>query len=364
MVSKRGIGKFIARFWIFIFIVAGIIAAAILVHEYGPNQLLYSDDDWEDLTPYTPTHENASQYNVVLDQHSHTLYSDGHLTVRQNIEWHISMGFNCIIITDHNTVANKADIKSLKEEYADDGIIIIQGMEWTSNRIHMNVLGITKWDVAIPSNPTDEEIQEAIDYAHDQDAVVTVNHIPWSERNLAGTQPTRADLQSWGVDYIEVINGWEWDNDSYNYCKANGMGMIAGTDMHSPGKVFCWTLLNVTTFDEDHIMTALRNTETELAFNESGLPDRGVYEDNPWYYVVRPIRDLGELFYNLWTSDGLDWVGTLTYLGYILGIFALLELYRYGKPNSKRNGKGESRKELRIKNKFYFFFPLYFSIFV
>jgi predicted metal-dependent phosphoesterase TrpH len=340
MVSKRGFLKFSGRFWGYIFIVAGIITASILVHEFGPDEYLYFDDSWSDFTPYTAPHVNISQYNVVLDQHSHTLYSDGALTVKQNIEWHISMGFNCIVITDHDTVANKAEIDSLKTEYLAKGVIIIQGMEWTTNLIHLNIIGITKWDKPIPYyNPTEQDIKDAINEAHSQQAVVTVNHIPWSGRSLSGTHPTRDQLRTWGIDYIEIINSWEWDNDSNNYCDTYGVGKITGTDMHSPTKVFSWTLLNVTTFTEENIMTALRNKETEILFNETGFPDRGTYPDNPWYYLARPLREFGGLFVDLWTSDGLDWVGSFTYLGFILAIFGLLEVYRYSKPILKEKVK-------------------------
>jgi predicted metal-dependent phosphoesterase TrpH len=350
MVSRKGFLKFSARFWGFILIVAGIVTASILVYEYGPSRLLYFDNSWDEFTPYAVPHENASQYNVILDQHSHTLIEGGVLTVRQNVEWHIAKGFNTVIITDHDSVANKAEIDSLKAEYLAQGVVIIQGMEWTTRRLHMNFIGISKWDLPINYfNPTDQEIQDAIDEVHNQNGLVTVNHIPWTERSYSTDQPTRDELRAWGIDYIEIVNSWEWDNDSNNYCDAYGIGKITGTDMHSPGKVFGWTLLNVTTFSEESIMTALGNKETEIVYNASGFPDRGEYPDNPWYDLVRPLRELGGLFRDLWTGDGLDWVGSLTYLGYVLVIFAILEAVRYGKPKLKE--KLNKRKNAPIKDK-------------
>jgi len=337
MPNKRGISRFIARFFIFTFLVAGIIAGAVLMNVFGPNPKLYTDEDWSNLTPYTSPHENISQYNVVLDQHSHTLYSDGVLTVRQNIEWHISMGFNCVIITDHNTVSHNTDIDSLKAEYLARGIIVILGIEWTTDRIHMNFLGISEWNLQIPSYPTDQEIQDAIAEAHRQNAVTTVNHIPWS-LNVAGMteHPTRDQLRSWGIDYIEIVNEDTWDNESNNYCDTYGLGKITGTDMHSPSSVHGWTLLNVTNFTESDIMASLRDKNTTIVYDELGFADRGVYEDNPLYYLVKPISDFGGLFVDLWTGSGLDWMGVTTYLIYVYVLFGLLELYRYEKPKLKK----------------------------
>ena len=346
MVDKKGILKFVTRFFIFIFIVAFIITGSILVHEFGPSQKLYSDDNWANLTPYDAPHVNISQYNVVLDQHSHTLFSDGVLTVKQNIEWHISMGFNAIVITDHNTVANKADIDSLKADYLAEGIIIIQGIEWTTGRIHMNILGVTEWNLPIPSNPTDAEIQAAITEAHRQNAVATVDHIPWS-LNVAGmtTHPTRDQLRNWGIDYIEVVNEDTYDNESNTYCDTWGIGKITGTDMHSPSKVHGWTLINVTSFTEAQVMTALRNKQTTIVYNDTGLADRGTYADNPFYSILRPISEFGGIFVSLWMGTGLDWVGVIAYLSYILAIFGLLEVYRYEKPKIKE--KLQKRKKSR-----------------
>ena len=206
MANKSYLKKIILRFIVAFIVVALVITTSVLASLYGPSKYAYSDDDWKGVDPITPYGYNSSKYNVVLDQHSHTLYSDGVLTARQNIEWHLTMGFNVIFITDHNTLNHKEDVEKLNEEY--DDILVMTGMEYTTHIIHMNFLGIEKWDLDIPNKPTDEELQDAIDEVHDQGGVVTINHLPWSI-NEAGMEdhPSLDDLYSWGVDYIEIING-------------------------------------------------------------------------------------------------------------------------------------------------------------
>ena len=120
---------------------------------------LYSDQSWSRLANIRVPGFDAGKYNVILDHHSHTNHSDGIFTVRQNIEWHRSMGFNVVFITDHNTDSHVAEVDSVKEEYRKKGVVVLSGMEWTTSRIHLNFLGIKRWDKKIPRRPTDEDIR-------------------------------------------------------------------------------------------------------------------------------------------------------------------------------------------------------------
>ncbi len=56
--------------------------------------MTYSDNDWKDVNPHIPPGYDNTKFNVVFDHHSHTNYRDGALTIKQNVEWHIAMGFN------------------------------------------------------------------------------------------------------------------------------------------------------------------------------------------------------------------------------------------------------------------------------
>lgn len=56
--------------------------------------------DWkinpgDDLYPFN----TSFQYNVLLDGHTHTVYSDGKMNVRQLLDWHLANGYNAIIVT-------------------------------------------------------------------------------------------------------------------------------------------------------------------------------------------------------------------------------------------------------------------------
>jgi hypothetical protein len=322
--SNKPIVKMFGRFFWFMFFSAVIIASSVLMYEFGPEQKVYKDTSFNyAFQPPQGYTEWESNQNAILDQHSHTLYSDGVLTVEQNILWHIAQGYNVTVFTDHDNIKNKDDIDALKEKYASK-IILIQGIEWTTYRIHMNFLGITEWNLPIPNEPTDADIKAAINEAHRQKAVVTVNHIPWSLRVGMDTHPTRKELLDWGVDYIELVNQHEYDIDSVPWINASGFGKITGTDMHSPEKVCGWTGLNITNFTEAAVMNELRARRTSIFFNQTGSPDASISYDNQWYEVAKPMMLVGRMF-ELYYPNYIDWVGIGVFAAYLIAIFLLSE---------------------------------------
>ncbi len=354
MVNKKSLVQLTSRFIAYFFLIAAIITISVLVYQFGPSRSLYSDDDWEDAEKVDIPGYNETLYKGVMDQHSHTYYSDGVLSVKQNIEWHIAMGFNVIFITDHDSLNNMEAVKKAQEEYEDEDVVIIQGMEWTTNRIHMNFLGLSEWDLPIPDNPTDEEIQEAIDEAHDQGAIVICNHFLWSI-NEAGMEehPSREDLLEWGIDYIEVINRGtrsenSYDEESVEFCEKEDIGQITGTDMHTPDyfAVNAWTLLNVSELTEDAVMEELKYGRTKIHISNVSFVDPGKHRENPWYALIEPLDRLGGDFRALWIGgyEYLDWVGVLVYFTLFMIIFAVIEIYRAYKP--KFWNKIHQRKKL------------------
>jgi len=250
--------------------------------------MVYSDNDWKDVIPHTPPEYDKTKYNVVFDHHSHTKFSDGALTTKQNVEWHIAMGYNALTITDHNNMHHLEEIDIVREEYAEMGVLILSGIEWTTNKIHLNLLGLSKWETKISYKTTEDDIIETINKAHDLGAIVVCDHIPWSiyEFNMKD-HPSREKLLDWGIDYIEIINDDSkpenvYDHESYDFCTKhnNEIGMITGTDMHRPdglagGGVHGWTLMNIKEFTLEALMTELRKKQTNIIYSENPYLDPG-----------------------------------------------------------------------------------------
>ncbi len=253
--------------------------------------MIYSDNDWKDIIPHIPPGYEKNKYNIVFDQHSHTTFSDGTLTIKQNVEWHIAVGYNALAITDHNNMRHLEKINTVREEYAERGIIILSGIEWTTSRIHLNFLGVSNYDIKI-SRAKDDRIIELINKTHDQGGIVVYNHIPWSlyEHNMK-THPSRESLLDWGINYIEIINDDSqpenvFDHESYDFCMKHNskIGMITGTDMHKPdglvsGGVHGWTCMNIKEFTEEALMEELRKKRTNIIYSKIPYLDPGIHKE-------------------------------------------------------------------------------------
>jgi hypothetical protein len=245
----------------------------------------YPNDPWKKVPTYNPPGYEKSRFNVVFDHHSHTIYSDGTLTVRQNIEWHKIMGYNALAITDHNNMRHRDDLLEIKEEYAQKGIILYSGFEWTTIRIHLNFLGISEWEERVPYKPKDEQIIDVIENVHAQGGIVVCNHIPWSTIEAKyENHPTQEKLLQWGIDYIEIINDDSlpenyFDHASYKFCLKNkgNIGMLTGTDMHDPynlasGGVHGWTILKLKERTEENLIKKLRKkNETRILYSQKPI---------------------------------------------------------------------------------------------
>jgi hypothetical protein len=256
-----------------------------------PSSSRYSDVDWKNINPQVLPAYDRTAYNVIYDHHSHTNYSDGALTIKQNVEWHIAMGFNALTITDHNNMRHIEKIAKVKEEYIKKGILITSGIEWTTIRIHLNFLGVSKWELRVPYKPKDEKIIDAINKTHDQGGIVVCNHIPWSVFEAKyKNHPSRETLLDWGIDFIEIVNDDSqpenvFDQESYDFCMehAGEIGMLTGTDMHKPddllsGGIHGWTLLNLNELTEEALIDELKKKRTKILYSKEPYLDPGIHE--------------------------------------------------------------------------------------
>lgn len=332
--------KLAIRFVILNIIFWGIIAISISLTIRTPSKFRYTDSDWDDLS-YTPNY-NKSEWNILFDEHSHTNVEGGSLTPRQNLLWHISMGFNAMVLTDHNTFEAVEEIRQIARTEFNDSIKVLIGLEWTTERCHLNVIvppNTTEEDYtsllkhkAYTFSPTDEEIQELVSETHALGGIIVVNHYSWSvgySRDL----PTADQFRNWGVDYFEIINGGYFDNQTYNYCLDNAIGMIAGTDMHYPEPVYAWTTLNVSEFTEQAIFDELKAKRTGFIFDGIPSPYTVEHAINPVYILVYPLIKIGEMFEGMYSSESFGPMLAVLFM-YVYGVYILLEAGKFLIPYS------------------------------
>ena len=76
------------------------------------------------------------------DLHSHTVHSDGSMTVPELASLAVAGGLDFVAVTDHNTVSHHRELPSASALY---GVTLVPGQEVTTSRGHAGVLGDTGW---------------------------------------------------------------------------------------------------------------------------------------------------------------------------------------------------------------------------
>ncbi|KAF9413341.1 hypothetical protein BGZ94_000763 [Podila epigama] len=255
----------LCRLFLLIIILAVLIASTIL-YSFRNGQPLLSDYgavqdfDWPPIKPrsyLSPMNSSFGvAYDVLLDGHSHTTYSDGRMSPETLIKWHI--------------------------DYA-----------------------ITKW-------PTDEQLRQTIKRTHELGGLAIINHIPWSNTTEYGYQlprmqnhQSREALVEMGIDGFEIVNGATLDTISLKFIQDNNLILMAGTDVHYPDSAtYGWTILNTNNNrSQESIMAQLRARKTSFLFDPTGTQPIAYPPESTAFYRTAPPTLLGQYFQMFWSDQ-------------------------------------------------------------
>jgi hypothetical protein len=170
--------------------------------------------------------------------HSHTVHSDGAITVADRVRGAVERGLDFLAITDHNTTSQHRE-----SDRWPDVITPIRGSEVTTFHGHLNCFGLREvidWrDAARGSGAA-----RIVEQAHGQGALVSINHPsgfgdPW----CGGCHWDFALVDYATIDAIEVWNGrWRIPESNNNGALAFWSDLldagfrptaVSGTDSHS-----------------------------------------------------------------------------------------------------------------------------------
>ena len=158
------------------------------------------------------------------DLHTHTVHSDGAMTVPELARFAAGQGLDFIAVTDHNTVSHHAELPAAAAAH---GITLLPGQEVTVQAGHANVLGDVGWiDFREPADAW-------LDAAERAGGLMSVNHpiggdvswtIPMTRR------PPLAEIWHWSwldTHWTMPFAWWlAWDP---------GAIPVGGSDWHRPG---------------------------------------------------------------------------------------------------------------------------------
>ncbi len=143
-----------------------------------------------DLT-FTPKHLRL----LKGDLHTHTLASDGVLTLEELASHAHANGLDYLAVTDHNQMVSSDTL--LEHPH----LTLIPGIEWTHYQGHANFLGVDRpYDEPFFAN-TFAEVQQRFASARSRGACISINH-PFDP-----VCPFLFDMASLPFDCLEVWNG-------------------------------------------------------------------------------------------------------------------------------------------------------------
>jgi PHP domain len=158
------------------------------------------------------------------DLHTHTVHSDGVMTVPELARFAAGQGLDFIAVTDHNTVSQHAELPAAAAAH---GIILVPGQEITTSAGHANALGDLGWvDFREPADSWLDATERA-------GGLLSVNHpiggdvswtIPMTRR------PPLAEVWHWSwldPHWTTPLAWWlAWDPTAIP---------VGGSDWHRPG---------------------------------------------------------------------------------------------------------------------------------
>jgi hypothetical protein len=158
------------------------------------------------------------------DLHTHTVHSDGAMTVSELARFAAGQGLDYIAITDHNTISHHAELPSAAATHQ---IILVPGQEVTTTSGHAGALGDLGW---IDFRETADSWLES---AERRGGLLSVNHpigghvswtIPMTRR------PPLVEVWHWSwldLRWTNSLSWWlAWDP---------GAIPVGGSDWHRPG---------------------------------------------------------------------------------------------------------------------------------
>ena len=211
-----------------------------------------------------------------VDLHLHTTRGsfDSNLEPHELIAQARSAGLDAVCITEHDFMWDGAE---LADAAAQAGLLVLRGMEVTTELGHIGVFGLEGYIGGI------YKLAELRRIADDQGALLIANH-PFRYRLDPRLSFLNRDRQTFTaddvaaaagreiftlVDAIEVINGAcsaDENRVALEVARALHLAQVAGSDSHSRDSIGCaYTVLDAVVRDEQALIEAIKRRQCHAA---------------------------------------------------------------------------------------------------
>ncbi|HXS64639.1 MAG TPA: CehA/McbA family metallohydrolase [Streptosporangiaceae bacterium] len=194
----------------------------------GAAALLGSDERIEPpLTEHPPHRDLPAPPGLrwlAGDLHSHTVHSDGVLTVPELARFAAGRGLDFLAVTDHNTISHHHELPAAADAYQ---IALVPGQEVTTEQGHANAFGDLSW---IDFREPPDAWLEATEHGG---GLLSINH-PYGGQ-VSWTSPMRRRpplIEIWHWSWLDLrwtapLSWWlAWHPDAI---------AVGGSDWHRPG---------------------------------------------------------------------------------------------------------------------------------
>ncbi|HLK87802.1 MAG TPA: PHP domain-containing protein [Candidatus Binataceae bacterium] len=193
----------------------------------------------------------VSYFTVDLHLHTNRGSADSNLAPDDLVERAAAVGIGAVCITEHDTMW---DVRELAASARERGVLLLRGMEVTTDMGHIGVFGMDGYLGGI------YKLAELRRVADRHGAILIANH-PFryrldarmsflnSDREpIDPAHPERAaKMEIFGmVDAVEALNGACSEEENLFALKVAarlGLAVVAGSDSHSAGSIGCVTTL-------------------------------------------------------------------------------------------------------------------------
>ncbi|CAA0121221.1 Uncharacterised protein [Halioglobus japonicus] len=139
----------------------------------------------------------------VGDFHSHTVESDGSVTIDELISFAESRDLDFVLMSEHNTVSQLSWFPSYQ---ITTPVLLLPGMEFTTYAGHANTIGTTQW-IDHRTGVRGATIEAAIADTHEQGGLISINHPLLNVGDLCIGCGWQHDVAPDTIDGVEVMGG-------------------------------------------------------------------------------------------------------------------------------------------------------------
>ena len=197
---------------------------------------------------------------IRIDLHMHTWFS-GDATISPKLiveELHAHSFIKGVAITDHDTLQGYFHARKLAVAYED--ILVIPGIEVTTQQGHINILGIEEKPTHLSS------VESVVDFAKERNGTIIIPH-PYRELGLGDVA---RNIQA---DAVEVLNAYSTGKENemaQELAKAKGLPGVAGSDAHTPE--YMWAMYTKIKAEPnvDDVLEAIKRGLVQVASEKPG----------------------------------------------------------------------------------------------